>query len=515
MTSLLSAINYDTITTKLTEILKDTPTWKLASGGGLLLIGGYYIFFKGDKKPPGPRGYPIIGILPMIDKTAPHISISNMAEKYGDICSISIMNDDFVLVSGEKYIHDIYVNKQDDFSNRLHNVRISTVLNGLRDITSMDDDDKFRDVKKMTMRSLKTYGEGMERVENISTEVIGGFIDYLESTKGRPVELKKKLKDVFGDIITSMVLNQKVSETTMQKFVEIYDAIFTRTINPYTAIIEYFPWLKYFGNSTFKALKGMADFRDKLMTPIVNEAVNEYDPNDIRTVIHQVMLFMDQSKIKYEYNDIYSVVIVLIIAGFITTSSTLHGLFPILMAHEKVLENILQEISTNIGFDRPPKLEDRASMPYTEATILEAHRILSILPFSLPHATTRDTTLGEYKLKKGTTIWPNIWGLHHDKKIWGDPWNFRPERFLDENGQVLSVEHRLRKCLLPFGAGRRVCLGKNMANNRLFLFLTSVIQRFEFTPEPGKTIEWDPKKMVYSVVLSPAPYNICFKPRRH
>lgn len=445
MTSWIDKINYDAVASKLTELIKDTPTWKLATGGGLILIGSYYVFFKGGNKPPGPRGYPILGILPFLDPSAPHLSVCKLAEKYGDICSMSLLKDDFVLVSGEKYIQEIYVHRQDDFSDRLRNVRISTVLNGLRDITSMDDDEKFRDIKKLTMRSLKTYGEGMERVENISNEVIGNFLDYLENSNGKPIELKKKLKDVFGDIITSMVLNQKVSETTMQKFVEIYDAIFQRTLNPFTAIIEYFPWLKYFGNSTFKKLREMAQFRDNLMTPIVKKAIDDYDSEDIKTAIHQIMKFMNQSKVKYEFNDIYSVVIVLIIAGFITTSSTLHGFFPILMAHKEVQKKILKEISDTIGFHRHPKLEDRASMPYTDATILEAHRILSILPFSLPHVTTKNTTLGGYDLKKGTTIWPNIWGLHHDEKIWGDPWNFRPERFLDENGQVLSVEHRLRK----------------------------------------------------------------------
>ncbi|CAD5123232.1 DgyrCDS11593 [Dimorphilus gyrociliatus] len=514
MSIISKVINYDVLPTKVADFLRDTPNWKLVAGGGLVLLGGYYAFFKDNSGLPGPRGYPIVGILPLLDKKAPHLSIYAMSEKYGDVCSLSFLSDDFVLVSGEKNIYDIYINKQDDFSNRLRNVRIATVLDGLMDITSMNDCEKFRDVKKLTMRSLKTYGEGMERVEDISTEVIGDFINFIAETKGKPLDISKKLKDVFGDIITSMVLNKRVSNTITQKFVHNYDRILTYTINPFTAIIEFFPWLKYFGNHTYKTLRNFVKLRNKLINPLVESAFKEYDPDDIKTAFQQIVFLMNQSKFDYNLRDMTAVVIVLIVAGFVTTSSTLYGLFPILMAHRHVEEKILQEISEVIGFDRSPKLSDKANMPYTEATILEAHRILSILPFSLPHQATRNTTLGGYNIKKGTTIWPNIWGLHHDKEIWGDPYNFRPERFLDKDGKVLSVEHRLRKCLLPFGAGRRVCLGKNMANNRLFLFLTTVLQRFKFQPEEGKTVLWDPKEMEYSVVLCQKPYKMSFLPRQ-
>ncbi|CAD5123236.1 DgyrCDS11594 [Dimorphilus gyrociliatus] len=152
-------------------------------------------------------------------------------------------------------------------------------------------------------------------------------------------------------------------------------------------------------------------------------------------------------------------------------------------------------------------------MPYTEATILEAHRFLTVVPFNIPHIAVRNSTIGGYNIKKGSQIWLNIWGLHHDETIWGDPENFRPERFLDDNDRVLTAEHRFRKCLLPFGTGRRVCVGKNLANNRLFLFLCSMLQRFEFNPEDGKTVEWDSKQMRFGLALSHKPYKMRFTPR--
>ncbi|KAG8223771.1 hypothetical protein J437_LFUL001491 [Ladona fulva] len=73
-----------------------------------------------------------------------------------------------------------------------------------------------------------------------------------------------------------------------------------------------------------------------------------------------------------------------------------------------------------------------------------------------------------------------MYGLHHDPKIWGDPFNFRPERFLDSNGKF--VKHA---ALLPFGAGKRSCLGEVLARNNLFLFFTGVMQRYSMKVPDG------------------------------
>jgi len=49
----------------------------------------------------------------------------------------------------------------------------------------------------------------------------------------------------------------------------------------------------------------------------------------------------------------------------------------------------------------------------------------------------------------------NLWSVHMNQDHWGDPEAFRPERFLDDQGKLLKNEH-----LIPFGIGKRSCLGK-------------------------------------------------------
>ena len=76
------------------------------------------------------------------------------------------------------------------------------------------------------------------------------------------------------------------------------------------------------------------------------------------------------------------------------------------------------------------------------------------------------------------------------KKIWGDPENFRPERFLDEHGNIIKREE-----LIPFSIGRRICLGESLAKMELFLYLATLFQKFEFLPAspdkvPPLTAPW-------------------------
>ncbi|XP_053385404.1 cytochrome P450 1A2-like [Mercenaria mercenaria] len=85
---------------------------------------------------------------------------------------------------------------------------------------------------------------------------------------------------------------------------------------------------------------------------------------------------------------------------------------------------------------------------------------MTVVPTFVGRVCRRDINdLEGYDIPKGTLIIANIWRVYHDSKIWGDSWNFRPERFLDADGQPLSRDNILRKSWMPSSVGRRQCLG--------------------------------------------------------
>jgi len=90
-------------------------------------------------------------------------------------------------------------------------------------------------------------------------------------------------------------------------------------------------------------------------------------------------------------------------------------------------------------------------MPYAEAVMLEVHRMASLAPIGVPHATTQDVEFKGFKIPKNTVIFANLFACHFSKATWGDPQNFRPERFLSDDEKTFSRHPNV----LPFSVGKR------------------------------------------------------------
>ncbi|KAL3870429.1 hypothetical protein ACJMK2_038497, partial [Sinanodonta woodiana] len=196
----------------------------------------------------------------------------------------------------------------------------------------------------------------------------------------------------------------------------------------------------------------------------------------------------------------------------LTTRNGLLCILLVLLHHHECVDRMYQEIVDVVGLERSPSLKDRPSMPYTEAIMLEALRYITHIPIGVPHGAMEDVDLEGYNIPKGSMLIINSWTAHHDPAIWGDPWVFRPDRFLDDNGELLPPEHTLRQSLVTFGAGKRACVGENLAKSRIFLYLTTLIQKFDFLLPIGGTVPSDdPHDFLPGAVLRPHDYMMRLK----
>ncbi|OXA50570.1 Farnesoate epoxidase [Folsomia candida] len=138
---------------------------------------------------------------------------------------------------------------------------------------------------------------------------------------------------------------------------------------------------------------------------------------------------------------------------------------------------------------------------YFEAFLLEVNRYSSMAPIVTPHALTETVTYKGYEIPKGSLVFINTWGIHRNKDHWGDPDTFRPERFLDQNGKVITND----EWFLPFSSGKRRCPGEPLAKMSIFLMVSNLLQKFTFSTIPG-----EPRPSSVPVIglnLAPIPYK--------
>jgi len=196
----------------------------------------------------------------------------------------------------------------------------------------------------------------------------------------------------------------------------------------------------------------------------------------------------------------------LFLAGSETTSTTLRFAILYLVRHPDVQEKMYREIKEQVGTHVLPDYADRTKLPFTGAVIMETQRCCNMLPLGVPRRTLGPTKLMGFDIPDDSFVVPLLTNVLHNPKLYPDPAWFDPNRFLDENGKTKKDPK-----LIPFQAGKRICLGESMARMELFLFLVGLVSRYRFyfpkdQPEPSL-------EPVVGVTCTPPEYRVCAEPR--
>lgn len=163
-------------------------------------------------------------------------------------------------------------------------------------------------------------------------------------------------------------------------------------------------------------------------------------------------------------------------AGSETTSISIEWGFTELLRNPSVLSKVREEIDRVVGQDRKVEESDMDNLPYLQAVVKETLRLHPALPLLLPRNTMEDTNYMGYLIPKDTQVFVNAWAIGRDPDSWEDPLTFNPERFLNS-----SIEYKGQHFeLIPFGSGRRICIGFPLAHRVVHLTLATLAQSFDW-----------------------------------
>ncbi|KAJ4851298.1 hypothetical protein Tsubulata_001169 [Turnera subulata] len=120
-----------------------------------------------------------------------------------------------------------------------------------------------------------------------------------------------------------------------------------------------------------------------------------------------------------------------------------------------------------------------------------------------------DCTVGGYHVPEGTRLLINVWKMHRDPRVWPNPDEFLPERFLTAH-KDMDVRGPNFK-YIPFGGGRRICPGIYFALQELQMTLATFIQGLEFDKPSGEPIDMSEGIGLTHVKIKPL--DVLIKPR--
>uniref|UniRef100_A0A8C3TD95 Cytochrome P450 n=1 Tax=Chelydra serpentina TaxID=8475 RepID=A0A8C3TD95_CHESE len=374
--------------------------------------------------------------------------------------------------------------------------------------------ERWKQMRRFCLTVLRNFGMGKRSIEERIQEEAQCLLEELWKTRGAPFDPIFNVSRAVSNIICSIVFGNRFDYED-ETFITLNKLIVERfrfaglpsaqLYNSFPGILKKIPGPHHMGSKYAKQIISFISERIKMQQATL-------DLNAPQNFIDCFLVKMEQEKqnpaTEFSQENLVMATFNLFFAGTETVSTTLRYGFLLLLKHPRVQgKKIHREIDAVIGRDRAPTAEDRGRMPYTDATLHEIQRFSDILPMSLPHTVTRDTRFRGYLIPQGTYVCPLLSTVHFDPEEHQSPEAFAPERFLSENGSF-----KKQNAFLPFSAGKRVCLGEGLARMELFLFFTTVLQRFALSsPVDPQRLSLVPDVSNFGKV--PPRYQLCLRQR--
>uniref|UniRef100_A0A8R1DH65 CYtochrome P450 family n=1 Tax=Caenorhabditis japonica TaxID=281687 RepID=A0A8R1DH65_CAEJA len=479
--------------------------------------------------PNGPYPLPLIGNLhQLIYLCWKHGGIvegyAEIEKHYGKVYTVWIGPVPTVFISDADVAQETHVKRANVFGVR-HAPGLMNYIRMGRGVVASNGD-LWQEHRRFALTTLRNFGFGRNIIEErIMDEYRYRFSDSAAASNNNNNNEKmgsfetctRSFFDLLtGSVINKMLINERFEQddTVFEKLKASLSAGFENT-----GLLDIFcpveiltsPLLKWRQDKIFEPLDWIYELckrniEDRVAQVESGEHVLHDEPDDFLDAYLMKMKKDEREGLESSFTlenlaiDLYD----LWLAGQETTSTTLTWACACFLNHPESVKKAREELVTVTGGHRSLSLTDKQNTPYLLALINEIQRIASILNVNLFRIIKQDTVIDGQPLRAGTAVTAHIAMIHVDEELFKNHTQFRPERFLEKEG--------LDRKLIPFGIGKRACLGESLARAELYLVLGNLLLDYDLEPVGSKpTLK---STTPFGLLKRPQQFNVRFVPIR-
>ena len=422
--------------------------------------------------PPGPRGVPILGMLPAIRRD-PTGAFARAAEQFGDVAFFKIgSRRGYLLTNPADIRHVLQDNARNYHKSPLYQKLRMSIGNGL--LTSEDD---FW-LRQRRIAQPAFHRQRVSGLASVMAQAARETADEWQSiaAAGRPVDMSDEMMRFTRTVVLRALLGGDLGPFAT-KIDDAWVTINEHVGNSFWSlgIVEWFQVAKAREFAAARmVLRNAVDY-------VIAE--RRKHPSDHADLLSMLLAARDEETGEGMTDEQVRVeVTTFLLAGQETTSLALTWTWYLLSQNPAAREKLEHELDTVLA-GRAPEYADLANLPYTRMVVDEAMRLYPPA-WGFSRQALADDTLGGYRLPRGWLAFVVPYVLHRLKTYWNDPERFDPERFSPERSA-----DRPKFVYLPFGAGPRQCIGNQFALIEAQLSVATLAQRYRLRLVPGHRVE--------------------------
>ncbi|KAF9812628.1 hypothetical protein IEO21_06099 [Rhodonia placenta] len=461
--------------------------------------------------PPGPQGWPIIGNALDFPTSHQWKTFAQWGDRWGDIMSVSLLGRPVVVLNSFRLASEMLEKKSSIYSDRPTFVVAGEMVGWDHIGSQIQYGPRLRETRRLLSQFMGSRDKALKFASHIEAETHR----FLSRVLYNPETLVAQIRKTAASTILMMAYGYTVQEVE-DPLIQVAERAISdasQALTPANFFVDMFPKLRHVPQWVpgFGWKKGVAKMADTLTE--MREMPFEFVKKQLAagTAAHSFTSKHLEGPLSPEREQlIKDTASALYVGGSDTTVSTIASFFLAMMRNPEVQKRAQAEIDAIIGNDRLPALADRSDLPYVNALCSEVMRMCPSAPIAFPHVLSEDDIHAGYVLPKGTMVIANIWKFAHDPRLYSNPWEFNPDRFIATDKKPAEQDPHD----MVFGFGRRFLAGMHFADAAVFMTCAMSLAVFDITKPVVDDVIIEPAVEMSSGIIShPLPFQCSIKPR--